>query len=205
MDVGSLTESRKAIDFSDTCISLVTKGSFCVTFFTLQLSENPLTYVTSSARRVLTMGGGRGRSYAGRGASKGKGVGAPAKAVSKDSTLHLDLLRAYPAEDGSILLHRQGARSDAQILEPSFLTQLMSSENQELLNRPGKGLSMLAGSIIHGAIALQRSDEAMLQADRTALLGQLQELADACEKLDSTRKKEASVDEVKGDRKCLPS
>ena len=198
LDVGSLTESRKAIDFSDTCISLVTKGSFCVTFFTLQLSENPLTYVTSSARRVLTMGGGRGRSYAGRGASKGKGVGAPAKAVSKDSTLHLDLLRAYPAEDGSILLHRQGARSDAQILEPSFLTQLMSSENQELLNRPGKGLSMLAGSIIHGAIALQRSDEAMVQADRTALLGQLQELADACEKLDSTRKKEASVEEVKG-------
>ena len=151
------------------------------------------------------MGGGRGRSYAGRGASKGKGVGAPAKAVSKDSTLHLDLLRAYPAEDGSILLHRQGARSDAQILEPSFLTQLMSSENQELLNRPGKGLSMLAGSIIHGAIALQRSDEAMVQADRTALLGQLQELADACEKLDSTRKKEASVDEVKGAlQKVLP-
>ena len=33
------------------------------------------------------MGGGRGRSYAGRCASKGKGVGAPAKAVSKDSTL----------------------------------------------------------------------------------------------------------------------
>lgn len=141
--------------------------------------------------------GGRGRSYGGRGASKGKGVGAPVRAVSKDSTLHLDLLRAYPADDGSILLHRQGARSDAQILEPSFLTQLMSSDNQELLNRPGKGLSMLAGSLIHGAIALQRSDEPMVQGDRAALLGHLQELAEACEKLDSTRKKEPSVPEVK--------
>jgi len=85
-------------------------------------------------------------------------------------------LRAFPAEDGSILLHRNGARSDAQVLEPTFLTQLLAAENQELLNRPAKGLSMLAGRIIHGTVALQRSDEAMVRADRTALLNQLQEL-----------------------------
>jgi len=35
---------------------------------------------------------------------------------------------------------------------------------------------MLAGSIIHGTVALQRSDQAMVRADRTALLNQLQEL-----------------------------
>ena len=82
------------------------------------------------------MGGGRGRTYSGRGALKGKGVGTASRAVAKDATLHVDLLRAFPAEDGSILLHRNGARSDAQLLEPAFLTQLLSSENQELLNRP---------------------------------------------------------------------
>lgn len=90
---------------------------------------------------------------------KGKGVGTAGRAVAKDATLHVDLLRAFPAEDGSILLHPNGARPDAQLLEPAFLTQLLSSENQELLNRPAKGFSMLAGSIIHGAVALQRSDQ----------------------------------------------
>ena len=76
----------------------------------------------------------------------------------------------FPAEDGSILLHRNGARSDAQLLEPAFLTQLLSFENQKLLNRPAKGLSMLAGSIIHGAVTLQRSVQSMVRADRAALL-----------------------------------
>lgn len=87
------------------------------------------------------------RTYAGRGAQKWEG-GTATKAVAKDATLHLDLLRAYPAEDGSISIHRNGARSDSQLLDPAFLIQVMSCENQELLNRPGKGLSMLAGSII---------------------------------------------------------
>lgn len=35
------------------------------------------------------------RTYAGRGGEKGKGVGTATKAVAKDATLHLDLLRAY--------------------------------------------------------------------------------------------------------------
>ena len=73
---------------------------FCVTLFTLQLSENTLTHLTFCARRLLTMGGGRGRTYGGRGALKGKGVGTAGKAVAKDATLHVDLLRAFPAEDG---------------------------------------------------------------------------------------------------------
>lgn len=63
------------------------------------------------------------RTYAGRGAQKGKGVGTATKAVAKDATLHLDLLRAYPAEDGSIFIHRNGARSDSQLLDPAFLTR----------------------------------------------------------------------------------
>ena len=137
------------------------------------------------------------RTYAGRGAQKGKGVGTATKAVAKDATLHLDLLRAFPAEDGSIFIHRNGARSDSQLLEPSFLVQVMSCENQELLNRPGKGLSMLAGLIVHGALALQRLDQEMVLADRPSLLQRLQELEDACSKIDPTRKKQASVEEAK--------
>lgn len=45
----------------------------------------------------------------------------------------------------------------------------MSCENQELLNRPGKGLSMLAGSMIHGALALQRLDYYDLDEDATKI------------------------------------
>ena len=45
----------------------------------------------------------------------------------------------------------------------------MSCENQELLNRPGKGLSMLAGSMIHGALALQRLDYYDLDGDATKI------------------------------------
>ena len=182
------------IAFPGTGISLVAKfdSVSCSLHFSRQR-----TLLSFRARRLLAMGGGRGRTYSGHGALKGKGVGTAGRAVPKDSTLHVDLLRAFPAEDGSVLLHRNGARSDAQLLEPTFLAQLMSSENQELLNRPAKGLSMLAGSIIHGIVALQRSGQSMVRADRTALLNQLQEVADACGKLDSTRKREASVDEVK--------
>ena len=136
------------------------------------------------------------RTYAGRGAGKGKGVGTTPKAVAKDATLHLDVLRAFPAEDG-ILIHHNGARSDSQLLDPTFLAQVMSCENQELLNRLGKGLPMLAGSMVHGAVAVERLDQEMVLADRTSFLQGLQELADVCEKIDSTRKKEASVEEVK--------
>lgn len=74
--------------------------------------------------------GGRGR-YGGRAAAKGKGIGSTvAKAVPQDSTALLDLLRAYPAEDGSIFIHRNGARSDSQLLEPAFLSQVLSHDNQ---------------------------------------------------------------------------
>ena len=75
---------------------------------------------------------------------------AVAKAVPKECAVHLDFLRAYPAEDDSILIHRNGARTDSQLLEPSFLAQLLSHENQELLNRPAKGVSMLVGSMVFG-------------------------------------------------------
>lgn len=56
---------------------------------------------------------------------------------------------------------------------------------------------MLAGSIVHGALALQRLDQEMVLADRTSLLQSLPELGDACDKIDSTRKKQATVEEVK--------
>ena len=168
---------------------------YCVNRYTKH--QKTISALVPRSIRSLAMGG-RGRTYGGRGSQKGKGVGAAARAVAKDATLHLDVLRAFPAEDGSIFIHRNGARSDSQLLEPGFLSQIMTCDNQELLNRPAKGLSMLAGSIIHGAVALERFDQSMVRADRTALLQQLQDLANVCGKLDSTRKKEASVEEVKG-------
>ena len=96
-----------------------------------------------------TMGGGRGRARYTSAQPKGKGLGASPtpRAVAKDSTVHLDILRAFPGEDGSILLHRQGTRSDGQVLEKQCLVQLLTKDTHELLNRPSKGLSMLCGSM----------------------------------------------------------
>lgn len=95
-----------------------------------------------------------------------KGVGNATKAVAKDATLHLDLLRAY--QDGSIFIHRNGSRSDSQLLDPAFLSQ---TQSDHVVRKPGaakqaclKGLSMLAGSSVHGALALQRLDQEMVLA-----------------------------------------
>ena len=48
LDVGSWTESRKAIPFPSTCISLVTTGWFCITLFTLWAAV-----ICSARRRIL--------------------------------------------------------------------------------------------------------------------------------------------------------
>lgn len=77
--------------------------------------------------------------------------------MPKESVVRLDIiLRAFPGEDGSILIHRQGARSDGQVLEKQFLLQPLTKDTQEPLNRPSKGLSMLCGSMTHGLVALER-------------------------------------------------
>ena len=137
--------------------------------------------------------GGRARGrYAATAHPKGKGVGTGAsRAVPKDSVVHVDLLRAYPSEDGAILLHRQGARSESQVLDKQFLLQLLTRESHELPNRPEKGLSMLGGSLAHGLVALQRVDSTMCQSDRRTLVTALENLSSACGALDTTKKKGA--------------
>ena len=109
------------------------------------------------------MGGGRGRTYGGRGALKGKGVGTAGKAVAKDATLHVDLLRAFPAEDGPILLHRNGA----QVLEPTFLTQLLP------LRIRSYSIGLLKASVCWPAASstarLQFSGRTKPSCERTAL------------------------------------
>ena len=110
-----------------------------------------LAHLVSS---LVTMGGGRGRGRYSSPQPKGKGLGAAApRAVPKEATVHLDVLQAFPGEDGSILIHRHGARSDSQLLEKNFLLQLLTKDSHELLNRPSKGLSMLCGAMTHGAVA----------------------------------------------------
>ena len=145
-----------------------------------------------------TMGGGRGRARYTSAQPKGKGLGASPtpRAVAKDSTVHLDILRAFPGEDVSILLHRQGTRSDGQVLEKQCLVQLLTKDTHELLNRPSKGLSMLCGSMTHGLVALQRLDTTLRQNDREALQSALDSLGSACAALDSTKKKEPTPEEI---------
>ena len=62
--------------------------------------------------------GGRGRARYQTAQVKGKGVGGgQPRAVSKEAKIHCDLLRTFPGEDGAILLHRSGTRTDSQVLE----------------------------------------------------------------------------------------
>ena len=64
------------------------------------------------------------------------------------------------------------------------------------VNRPGKGLSMLSGSMTHGLLALQRLDGSLCQADRRALVAALEGLSAASEALDSTKKTSGSTEEL---------
>ncbi len=141
--------------------------------------------------------GGRGRGRYAATQPKGKGVsgGAP-RAVAKEATVHVDLLRAFPGEDGSILLHRQGTRNDGQVLEKQSLIHLLTKDSHELLNRPAKGLSMLSGSMTHWLLALERLDTSLCQGDRRALVSALQSLGTACTALDATKKGGETTEEL---------
>ena len=95
--------------------------------------------------------GGKGR-YGGK-ASKGKGVFTttkggtrPGPALALPSHYALDILRPYHSEDGSVFVKRSGASRDGDLVSPEGLSQRLNASNSELLNRPGKGVTMLAGS-----------------------------------------------------------
>ena len=100
----------------------------------------------------------------------------PERPRARGSEAHIDLLRAFRGEDGSVLIHRNGARSDAQLLEKAFLLQVLTKDSHELLNRPSKGLSMLAVAMVHGAVALERLEVNLVQKDRTAGFGCVSDL-----------------------------
>ena len=90
--------------------------------------------------------------------------GTATKAVAKDATLHLDLLRVPCG--GRLHLHSPQWGQVGLAASWSCL-----SHSGDVLWKPGAG--MLAGSIIHGALALQRLDQEMVLADRTSLLQSL--------------------------------
>lgn len=67
-----------------------------------------------------------------------KGARITGTALGLPSHYALHVLRPYHGEDGSIFVKRSGATRDADLLSPDGLSQL--------LNRPGKGVTMLAGT-----------------------------------------------------------
>ena len=99
--------------------------------------------------------GGKGR-YGGKG-SKGKQVNTSTKGAALALPNHytVDILRPYHSEDGSVFVKRAGASRDGDLLSPEGLAQRVNATNCELLNRPGKGVTMLAGTLFHGLSAIQ--------------------------------------------------
>jgi len=93
---------------------------------------------------------------------KGTGNARPGTALGLPSHYALDVLRPYHGEDGSIFVKRSGATRDADLLSADGLSQL--------LNRPGKGVTMLAGTIFHGLSAIRYAED---HPDRNGL-GQLE-------------------------------
>ena len=57
----------------------------------------------------------------------------------------VDILRPYHSEDGSVFVKRAGASRDGDLLSPEGLAQRVNATNSELINRPAKGVTMLAG------------------------------------------------------------
>ena len=57
------------------------------------------------------------------------------------------ILRPFPAANGEAFYKKDGATSDRDILDPLKLNGRMTHMNEELMNRPGRGLITTAGSI----------------------------------------------------------
>ena len=83
------------------------------------------------------------RRYGGKG-SKGKQVNTSTKGgVRPGAALALTQLTFFAAS------------RDGDLLSPEGLAQGVNATNSELLNRPGKGVTMLAGTLFHGLSAIQ--------------------------------------------------
>ena len=90
----------------------------------------------------------------------GKGKNArPGAAIPLGTHYTVDILRPYHSEDGSILVKRAGASRDADLVSPEGLAGRLTAANSELLNRPGKGVTMLAGTMYHGLAAIRYAEE----------------------------------------------
>ena len=127
---------------------------------------------------------------------KAKGTTRPGTAIGLPSHYGLDVLRPYHGEDGSIFVKRSGATRDADLLSPDGLAQRLNAGNSELLNRPGKGITMLAGTIFHGLSAVRFSEE---HPDRNGL-GQLEvsdEVVAAAKRLQEAQHTVTSPEEIR--------
>ena len=126
----------------------------CPVFFLLEWLKGNKT--------LVTMGKG-GKKSGGQAAwpQKGKGVGGARRGAALSLPAHygLDVLRPYHGEDGSIFVKRPGATRDADLLSADGLSQRLNAGNSELLNRPGKGITMLGGTIFHGLSAVRFAED----------------------------------------------
>ena len=75
---------------------------------------------------------------------KGGRKGGQSQAIALGSHYASDILRPYHSDDGSVLVKRGGAARDADLVSPKGLATRLMAANSELLNRPGKGVTMLS-------------------------------------------------------------
>ena len=140
------------------------------------------------------MGGKQQRKSSGGAWAKGKGLsGEGSHAIGKSELYLVDVLRGYPAEDGSIFVKRAAAGRDLDLVASEGMAGRLSSSNAESHRRPGKWLSMLAASVAEAARTAQYAVENL---DATGLdffaSEATDEVLEACAVLDTTRKQESS-------------
>ena len=126
--------------------------------------------------------------------TKGKGLSnEPHGAVAKNDTYLLDVLRAYPADDGAIFVKRLNAARDADLVSMEGMAARLTATNAESHRRPGKWLSMLAASVAEAGRTAQYVVEHPENSGLRAFADKItQEVLDACAVLDSTKRLEST-------------
>ena len=140
--------------------------------------------------------GNKGSNWA-RCWAKGKGMSAEGHhAINKSDLYLVDVLRAYPAEDGSIFVKRSGAARDLDIVSAEGMSARLSHGNAESHRRPGKWLSMLAASVAEaGRTARYAADHIDLTGLPAFAESATEEVLEACALLDTTKKLESSAEQ----------
>lgn len=119
------------------------------------------------------------------------------RAVNFQEAYHVAALRAYPGENGEVLVKRQGAKKDLDMLSLSGIPERLSCSNCEALQRPHKWISMLSATVRQAFRVLPYASE---DPQRTGIPQVLQAMDDqlltAATLLDSTQKQRTDMEEA---------